>query len=519
MKIASFSTARFTAKGGFVIDDISPEVGGRGFGLFLASLARRPEATYDIGMTERVSGGDLHTILAQLANQPVRKTVTVDVRKVAPLAALVDKEAGFREHWQIDNNSGGVIAGSGRADVVLARGGNDRVNGFSGDDVLSGGDGADRLSGMTGDDRLDGGAGGDALIGGTGNDILHGGAGSDTMTGGDGADTVLFDRSDFRPGLTRDVVEDFGRGDRLVDLTGDLRVIASGTIALFHARGTLIENIRTGDLVFVRDAFLRQADIADAYVPPSPGAGAGTYVRTRPPLEPRVETIVVYDDGRTKTEVVSVFLKNVAAEAVLNIEDLKVRVGDVAALAVKPGSTLGATYEGKGVFDLSAGGDRTLQPNGELRAFSFVVENRPANAVVDAADVAIIGRVAGASGPVSAKVGFELELKLVNETPYTASVELFMTNVGAHPLVDLENLEFRFTEKSLGAIKAVWGADHYADRFAVEPWAGTGSERAPLRPDETTKLFGFAFEFGASGKNVVDLGDFRLVSAFDDLLS
>jgi Ca2+-binding RTX toxin-like protein len=75
------------------------------------------------------------------------------------------------------------IRGTRRADVILAKGGADRVWPGRGNDRICGGDGTDRLHGTPGSDKVDGGTGADQVAGGAGNDLLAGGPGSvDTVT-------------------------------------------------------------------------------------------------------------------------------------------------------------------------------------------------------------------------------------------------------------------------------------------------------------------------------------------------
>jgi Ca2+-binding RTX toxin-like protein len=86
------------------------------------------------------------------------------------------------------------IIGSEEADLIDARGGDDRVRGRGGDDDINGG---------AGNDRLNGGAGNDVIVGGPGNDQIFGGPGNDTIDARDeesdfvdcgrGTDTVFFD--------------------------------------------------------------------------------------------------------------------------------------------------------------------------------------------------------------------------------------------------------------------------------------------------------------------------------------
>lgn len=142
-----------------------------------------------------------------------------------------------------------VVNGESGNDQLYGRHGNDRLNGGHGDDYLVGGDGYDHLDGADGNDLMYGDNGNDRLFGGNGNDFLNGGEGrdflygqhgndflngdqgNDVLTGGFGADTFVFS-------VGQDVVTDFNffEGDR-INLSGFQGVVsvteyrdASGTV-------------------------------------------------------------------------------------------------------------------------------------------------------------------------------------------------------------------------------------------------------------------------------------------------
>ncbi|MEM9971686.1 MAG: calcium-binding protein, partial [Pseudomonadota bacterium] len=136
---------------------------------------------------------------------------------------------------------GETLQGSRGDDNLTAGAGNDAARGGEGDDTLDGGTGVDTLRGGAGDDlllggatnsdavyggrgddtlfgieganTLTGGAGDDSLVGGSFTDTLTGGRGDDTLVGGSGSDTFV-----YRDGHGRDIIRDFGAGDR-IDLT------------------------------------------------------------------------------------------------------------------------------------------------------------------------------------------------------------------------------------------------------------------------------------------------------------
>jgi len=74
------------------------------------------------------------------------------------------------------------IDGSPASELILAKGGRDRVDADNGDDCVVGAEGNDR--------ELDGGEGNDVVIGGNGNDDMEGGSGNDLMYGNDGNDKM-----------------------------------------------------------------------------------------------------------------------------------------------------------------------------------------------------------------------------------------------------------------------------------------------------------------------------------------
>ncbi len=107
-----------------------------------------------------------------------------------------------------------TLSGRDEADVLRGGGGRDALFGGGGDDVLRGGGGQDTLRGQAGSDVLDGRGGHDDLYGGGGDDVLVDGRGFDLLTGGPGADRFVFE-----VGRGNGAIEDFGRGNDVIDLT------------------------------------------------------------------------------------------------------------------------------------------------------------------------------------------------------------------------------------------------------------------------------------------------------------
>ena len=118
-----------------------------------------------------------------------------------------------------------ILLGTNGDDHLSGKGGDDVLRGFDGDDHIEGGGGSDLLLGNKGADILSGGQGADRLEGGTGNDILSGGLGPDRMIGGGGADRFRIVEADGKI----DVIEDFGNGNDVLDLSSLLTGIGGGT--------------------------------------------------------------------------------------------------------------------------------------------------------------------------------------------------------------------------------------------------------------------------------------------------
>lgn len=95
---------------------------------------------------------------------------------------------------------GDKLKGTGKADLLIAQGGNDALDGRAGGDRLYGEDGNDIIKGGAGNDLLSGGVGDDKLYGQEGKDVLIGGAGNDLLDGGAGKDIYLYGAKAFGAG-------------------------------------------------------------------------------------------------------------------------------------------------------------------------------------------------------------------------------------------------------------------------------------------------------------------------------
>jgi Ca2+-binding RTX toxin-like protein len=79
-----------------------------------------------------------------------------------------------------------TINGTPGADVIVAGGGNNKINAGNGNDRVCAGGGIDGVKGGGGNDMIDGGAGSDGTPQCVGNVFIDGGAGNDTIKGGSG---------------------------------------------------------------------------------------------------------------------------------------------------------------------------------------------------------------------------------------------------------------------------------------------------------------------------------------------
>lgn len=164
--------------------------------------------------------------------------------------------AATEQRWALFANGADVtIAGAGNADVLVALGANDVLNGGTGADflivgneyltlggdnvaisadyvntsnstaangTLYGGIGADTLVGAAGADALYGGNDADRLYAGNGADVLDGGAGADYLYGGAGDDILYYDSADniIDGGAGQDTLV-LGNSAAYIDLNGN----------------------------------------------------------------------------------------------------------------------------------------------------------------------------------------------------------------------------------------------------------------------------------------------------------
>ena len=243
--------------------------GGAGIDLFQFGLAEGDDTIGDFNVSEDFIGlsgfdRDLVTWEAVSANLTEEMDDDGNVATIVDLTEWgggtirlegVAKDSLSEVNFQLDQ---GVFDPDAPPTSLLDAlpGGGHLLAGFSGDDVFSGSHAGDVLFGAEGDDSLDGAGGDDSLFGGEGDDTLVGGAGNDTLVGGEGADTFV-----AGPGDGDDTVEDFVRGEDMIDLTrfdgvagfDDLTLRQSGDDLVIDLRGSgggtlTLEGTALGDI-------------------------------------------------------------------------------------------------------------------------------------------------------------------------------------------------------------------------------------------------------------------------------
>lgn len=128
-----------------------------------------------------------------------------------------------------DDTSERYASGAG-SQVLIGRGGNDRLAAGQDHDGLSGGPGRDTLDGGPGNDLMDGGDGNDRLFAGPGDDLLYASAGRDRLDGGPGEDTAVFpgsidDYAGVRAGTHRVASEGGSGPDAIVAQLNEIEML------------------------------------------------------------------------------------------------------------------------------------------------------------------------------------------------------------------------------------------------------------------------------------------------------
>lgn len=155
---------------------------------------------------------------------------------------------------------GGLFTNSGLVTLAVEYTYRPAIDGNAENNRLDGTKRADVLLGLGGRDTLRGDTGADRLYGDAGADNLAGGAGNDRLLGGPGSDVFVFTR-----GGGRDVVADFGDGDRLdlsrfdVDQRSDVSLARVGEDTALRVNGKLVavlEDIQPGEISGTDDLIL-----------------------------------------------------------------------------------------------------------------------------------------------------------------------------------------------------------------------------------------------------------------------
>ncbi|OGY16160.1 MAG: hypothetical protein A2785_01055 [Candidatus Chisholmbacteria bacterium RIFCSPHIGHO2_01_FULL_49_18] len=142
------------------------------------------------------------------------------------------------------------IDGSSGSDCIIAGPGNDKVYSTTGDEIIVGGGGDDDLSGGTGNDTIYGGPGNDKISGGSDDDYLEGNTGDDYISGGSGVDTIHGGINDDRlyGGSSGDFLYGENGNDRLYGESGNDQLDGgNGTDSLTGNSGT--DNCINGETV------------------------------------------------------------------------------------------------------------------------------------------------------------------------------------------------------------------------------------------------------------------------------
>ncbi|MDX1977505.1 MAG: esterase-like activity of phytase family protein [Pseudanabaenaceae cyanobacterium bins.68] len=140
-----------------------------------------------------------------------------------------------------------TISGTGQADLIRARGGNNSILGGDGNDTIFGNQGNDSILGQAGSDRLNGGIDNDTLSGGEGDDTLFGDLGNDQVSSDAGNDLLT--------GVSTTATT-FGLGE-IDTLTGGLGsdrfILGDSTRAYYNAAVTTTANPGLSDYALVSD--------------------------------------------------------------------------------------------------------------------------------------------------------------------------------------------------------------------------------------------------------------------------
>jgi Ca2+-binding RTX toxin-like protein len=164
-----------------------------GTGELRSNLYWLPPTDYD---RDTMSRGSLGTrCLVRAAGTVIPLAALLFVAAPASAAAKCQGKRATIVGTGADNK----LKGTRKADVIVAKGGDDSVSGRGGKDRICGGGGKDRLRGGGGNDRLFGQAGNDKLTDTAGHNVLNGGAAADLCTGARGTKSFTARSSQSSP--------------------------------------------------------------------------------------------------------------------------------------------------------------------------------------------------------------------------------------------------------------------------------------------------------------------------------
>ena len=538
---ATFDMGAFNPRNGYIVRDVDIEREGE-FKRFANAIDSR-DASIPFSVGTLMPGPDFAYILERLLLPSVVPSVKqVPIGPIEDSVRDVVRAGGFLESVTIGTRQSDEIVGGAGEDHILGWKGRDAINGGAGNDLLDGGAGPDKIFGGNGFDTLYGDRGSDRLVGGNGKDVLQGGAGSDRMIGGANADTFLFDDADFGGGrIARDRILDFSRAenDQIVDLTGNLEILAVGRIQAYGGQqGTLLQNKVTGDQVFLAGVELRASDIKTRYVePPTPGPTVEIV-----PFKVKVEQVSVIDQGNARFATFKVSIENFTLMPITDLEDLSFRYRDAKQVAIPvlptPNPSNNVSYR-DGVFELDPlpnDGKRPPVLPGETRelfTFTYLLERGSDGQFPTVETTPADFRPAGFKpfdpnlpNELLDELKFELRItgQFVIDNPggppgsgilptgpqIQATAEIFVKNTLDFPLTNIEDFEFDLGNRTVQVIGSPWGATFKDGVFDVGPWP-SGDNHGSIAPNETMKVFGFTFRQPLNAGDSLTLDDFDIL--------
>jgi Ca2+-binding RTX toxin-like protein len=216
------------------IETINLDVSGRA-----ATVNQLDSDITTLGLT-----GDVGLTVTTALNDTIR-TIAGETFSGGASLSVATATGGVTVDLGAGNDS---ITGSGFADDIDVRGGNNTVNSGTGNDTVAAGngdnsiatsDGIDSVTVGDGANTIDLGAGNDSLLAGNGKNTVTGGTGNDSITVGNGANTI-------DAGADNDVVS-AGNGGNTIDLGAGNDKATTGTGADAVTTGAGLDTVSTGD--------------------------------------------------------------------------------------------------------------------------------------------------------------------------------------------------------------------------------------------------------------------------------